>query len=799
MPLSDEQRQWYFAQISKLDPNHEIVAVNETHDVLEYSAQVLTDESRHKQATPEELVHALAICMLANDKFNYPLDCLYHEKYCKHGRSPKDEVDIVIYDGDGLPYAMWELKSTFDYERGQDNQIESQLFGTAPLLGSPKLLVFATIRPVGKTPAFTLICIDRTRTPSFETWKRDGRPQAATFPAGYADPSYRPFVRGGETDLRTDCTQADFRVVAESFHNEFFGEHPDNALFINLVKCLLTKIYDERQTKAGDPYQFQVFLKAGREESAAELFDRLHDIYKDAYSRYIDPTADQPDEIDPKEFPPERVKEVVKALQGMAITGGAALHADIIGTFFEQILRIGFKQDKGMYFTHDNLVHFMIDAVDLEGLTIRTWEKATHPENRLPYVIDPSCGSGTFLLRSMHVMTEAIRSRKAQLVKDMEAEQYFDARFADGRPNGWAENFMYGLDPKFIMAITAKVNMVLHGDGSAHIFKADGLTPFTNFSDSKFRPLSDPNRTLPQQFYDYPVCESFDVVVSNPPFGITLSTDTKAALSANYSFRDSATSESLFLERWFQLLKPQGRLAVVVPESLLNAADSAESRLFLYRMFWIKAIVSLPRNLFIETPTLTSLLFAQKKSREETAAFDRAWATAQLAVDNAKNDVQTYLRRTKRRTDLAPAAIQQEFLTWLAMVVTADSVITKKGYAPVPVRLPPVVNTASAACDYYLDLIKLAGFGLLARNAIFSAVTREIDYEFSVYLVSEAGFKLSKRKERVRKNELCKFVGERSGQELPNLHLAGEQVKTVVDSKNPERILDYIRRDVKWT
>ena len=35
--------------------------------------------------------------------------------------------------------------------------------------------------------------------------------------------------------------------------------------------------------------------------------------------------------------------------------------------------------------------------------------------------------------------------------------------------------FIYGFDPKFIMAITAKVNMVLHGDGSAHIFKYDAF------------------------------------------------------------------------------------------------------------------------------------------------------------------------------------------------------------------------------------------------------------------------------------------------------------------------------------
>jgi type I restriction enzyme M protein len=100
--------------------------------------------------------------------------------------------------------------------------------------------------------------------------------------------------------------------------------------------------------------------QTGKEEAAIEVFDRIQGLYKTAYARYIDTKATEPDEIDKKVFPPERLKTVVKALQGMSITRGSALHADVIGTFFEEILRVGFKQDKGMYFTHDNLVSFLL-------------------------------------------------------------------------------------------------------------------------------------------------------------------------------------------------------------------------------------------------------------------------------------------------------------------------------------------------------------------------------------------------------------------------------------------------------
>ena len=146
----------------------------------------------------------------------------------------------------------------------------------------------------------------------------------------------------------------------------------------------------------------------GKSENADRVFEKINSLYRDAYVRYIDTDALEPDEIDPKDFSKEKVKEVVTALQGMSITKGAALNGDVIGAFFEEILRIGFKQDKGMYFTHSNLVRFMIEVIDLDGLTTKTWNASTHPENRLPYVIDPACGSGTFLLNAMSIITNAI-------------------------------------------------------------------------------------------------------------------------------------------------------------------------------------------------------------------------------------------------------------------------------------------------------------------------------------------------------------------------------------------------------
>lgn len=132
------------------------------------------------------------------------------------------------------------------------------------------------------------------------------------------------------------------------------------------------------------------------------------------------------------------------------------------------------------------------------------------------------------------------------------------------------------------------------------------------------------------------VNEQFDVVISNPPFSITVDRDTakhfpkifiwgeKIAESLQKKKKQMEVStENLFIERWYQLLKPKGRLGVVLPESVFDTTANRYIRLFLYKYFWIKAVVSLPHLAFAPyTMTKTSLLFAQKKTPEEVKKWD---------------------------------------------------------------------------------------------------------------------------------------------------------------------------------
>ena len=230
-----EQR-WYFTAIESLASS--AVSIDQDNGTVTYDSRIMSDESHVKAVGPEELVHATVIGLLCSSAYNYPVEAIGHEMHFAHGSrgSNADEVDIIVYDSDALPFALIELKPHHDFEREKYQAIQYQLFGTAPLAGAPRLLVYATVEPQGAEPSLKAICIDYTRFKTFEAWRDAGEPHSNNFPKEYRDLDYKPLTNQGDNPLNINTTLADFRSIALAFHSEFFGEHPDNTIFVNLVQ-----------------------------------------------------------------------------------------------------------------------------------------------------------------------------------------------------------------------------------------------------------------------------------------------------------------------------------------------------------------------------------------------------------------------------------------------------------------------------------------------------------------------------------------------------------------------------------
>lgn len=539
-----------------------------------------------------------------------------------------------------------------------------------------------------------------------------------------------------------------------------------NDVFSNLVKIFLAKIFDEDTTQTGKPYTFQIEVKGGTPESPDEVYKTVNELFKQAQKEYLGYSdADIRDSvgIDREKISVNKVAYVVEQLQGISLLENENKdNGDLLGEFFEGIVSEGFKQDKGQFFTHPNIVQFILHALELDRVAVDLLNGKENPvKPRLPFIGDSACGSGTFLIEGMKLITSTVK-KGTLLKRSRKIEEFLASNFPLLHENIWAREFIYGMEINPDLALATKVNMVLHGDGSINIFAKDGLLPFSHYEVPNKISALKTSETKKNYGYAYEVNESFDVVVSNPPFSVSLDTETKRTLSERFMYHDKRNSENLFIERWYQLLKEGGRLGVVLPESVLDTTENIYIRLFLYKYFKVKAIVSLPYLAFQPfTSTKTSLLFAQKKTRKEVEAYEEKWREFSAEYQRVRRRVTKYEAGKIDNENEAKATLERYLKNYLEEAdrsLSAQEIISK-----------------------YRD--EIAEINSNQDWWIFSEVSKHFDYEIFYAEAEEIGYKRTKRGEKKRPNELFQL------DDICNI---------AVDTKDPKTILDRLKLVVSW-
>lgn len=144
--------------------------------------------------------------------------------------------------------------------------------------------------------------------------------------------------------------------------------------------------------------------------------------------------------------------------------------------------------------------------------------------------------------------------------------------------------------------------------------------------------------------------------------------------------------------------------------------------------------------------------------------------------------------------------VENAVLAELEQIVSKSEWIIKKGKEPeiIPFQLPNRIASISEAILYYKDLLKSASMDKLAVKYAFEKTAAACDSTFDTFVVTEVGYKLSKRKEKSRPNQLCTFIGEKSKKVINNLHLSSEESKIAVNTSKPQNVLDLMRKEVRW-
>ena len=436
------------------------------------------------------------------------------------------------------------------------------------------------------------------------------------------------------------------------------------AAFDEIAKILFVKVAVERDMKKRRAREnlFTVdFLDSQQltQDPLGDLFRKTKAIYKD------DHIFDAEDEIRLKTT---TGRDIVKKLQAYNLSDTSE---DIKGIAFERFLGRTFRGEIGQFFTPRTIVEFMIRMVDpIEG----------------DVICDPASGSGGFLIRFFEMVRQQILADADRQYQEFKTKVEADKTLAlDEKTTVLREKFdaiqetldhdktgsrlwtlanrcIYGTDANDRMARTSKMNMIMHGDGHGGVHHHDGFLNVNGIFEGRF-----------------------DIVLTNPPFGANveptdvvhasdvkvsseaeklyaeeygdLYTEAQARVTAAVGKRISSLfelpkgngtekeqekraksakikTEILFIERCLSLLKPGGRLGIVLPEGIFNNPSLAYVREFCENRAFIRAVVSLPQETFFSSgaSVKASLLFLQKFTNEEQDEFDSKQVEANAEV-----------------------------------------------------------------------------------------------------------------------------------------------------------------------
>jgi type I restriction enzyme M protein len=370
--------------------------------------------------------------------------------------------------------------------------------------------------------------------------------------------------------------------------------------FEEVFKLIIAKLWDERMGGT----RFRSYA------DAKQTFETITILLREAEKEWkgiVEPFA-------VPALTPEHLQICVDAMSRHLILSESL---DVMDGFFEFIVSRTAKGAKGQYFTPRHVVEFCIRVLK---------------PNPNETVLDPACGSGGFLIHALNYVAE-----RHQL--------------SDSQRAGYCKDRLWGFDIDARAVRVAKALMILAGDGKANLIRLNSL----------FKPAG-AQRTFPTIESNglvltvEDVCRSrlrrhkgFDIIATNPPVAGEVREKQILNEYAVANRKPRIERDILFLERCVELLRPGGRLAIVLPHNKFASGAFAQTRQWLLRKTRILGVVGLGRNTFLpHTHQKASILFAKKRTvGEDVNSSDNIFfAVSERDGKNSKG--QLFLRSSER-------------------------------------------------------------------------------------------------------------------------------------------------------
>ncbi|HEY6193427.1 MAG TPA: N-6 DNA methylase [Candidatus Eisenbacteria bacterium] len=293
---------------------------------------------------------------------------------------------------------------------------------------------------------------------------------------------------------------------------------------------------------------------------------------------------------------------IVRAIRDLlpanpALDSSAIDEFDVLNESFGHFVRDSFRSniEDAQYMTPPEVVTAMVDMAlsdikqDADVLG-RLLEADAEEPFRL---LDPTCGVGSFLVQGLRALTDLIDER-------LENEAQREATRARIRDN------VYGQDKVDRMVRLAKLNLMLFGEGPASVWQGNSILGGSKIDDLDGK---------------------VDLILTNPPFSArhSIAEVLRTGASRRYPvlstvMRDRqlqsvgggyVDSELLLLDRCLSLLRPGGRLLIVLPDSAISASGLPSAiRAAVGERAELLAVVELPAVTFAQAGTRTKTCFA---------------------------------------------------------------------------------------------------------------------------------------------------------------------------------------------
>ena len=370
------------------------------------------------------------------------------------------------------------------------------------------------------------------------------------------------------------------------------SQYKDYVLIVLFVKYLSDKAGQPGfRLKVPEGCSFKDFVALKQDDTIGEKMNTKLEAIKEMNARQIGdlalPNFNDPTKLGSGRTMVDTLSKLIGVFENDALdfSHNRAADDDLLGDAYEYLMKnfaAESGKSKGQFYTPAEVSRVMAKLLRIDEL-----DRAEHT------IYDPTCGSGSLLLRAL---AEASNPRVS----------------------------IFGQEKDSSTAALAKLNMLLHGISSADIKVGDTL--------------ADP------QFKQYGMVSTFDVCVANPPFSMKnwlasgMENDQYNRWTANLLPPAKCGDYAFLLHLIASMKTDEGRGACILPHGVLFRGNAEyDIRKHIVKKHYIKGIIGLPPNIFFGTGIPASIIIIDKKNKDSRKGIFFIDAKDGFKKDGAKN------------------------------------------------------------------------------------------------------------------------------------------------------------------